>query len=155
MAFWKFWTIFVLTAVGMVILHKSINLEYYLIQLDITHLSLVILGIFFCTNIAIGYYSYLVQFQQQRFDQNKFNNLWFSSDAVLSIGMIGTLIGFLIVLINGFTDFDTSSTEQMKKVIAHIATGMGVAIITTLTGLVCSLITKLQLMLLEGENEKI
>ena len=69
--------------------------------------------------------------------------------------MVGTLIGFLIVLIAGFADIDTSNADNMKKVIGTIATGMGVAIITTLTGLVCSLLTKLQLVMLDGENEKV
>jgi len=74
---------------------------------------------------------------------------WFISDALLSLGMIGTLIGFLIVLGQAFTDIDPSNIESMTNAISVLASGMSTALITTLTGLSFSLWLKLQLVILE------
>jgi len=156
MAFWKWWTVFVLTVIGIIILDGKADLPHYLFVIDVTYLSFIILTTFTCCTLLIGYYNYCVQFKPiDRYPDTKFNLLWFTSEAMLGLGMIGTLIGFYIVLSTGFAELDTSSADQMKKTIASVASGMGIAIITTLTGLCCSLATKLQLVLLESENEKI
>ena len=55
MAYWKWWTVFVLTITALVISKQVVDLKYYLIDLDITHLSLVIIAIFTCTSLVIGY----------------------------------------------------------------------------------------------------
>ena len=73
---------------------------------------------------------------------------WFASDAVLSIGMVGTLFGFLMVLGQSFTDIDTSSVESMTDAIGILATGMSTALVTSLVGLIASLWLKLQLVIL-------
>jgi hypothetical protein len=73
----------------------------------------------------------------------------------MSIGMVGTLIGFLIVLTTTFTDIDTTSAAAMKEVIGTLASGMGIALMTSLMGLITSIILKLQLVLMENSNEEI
>ena len=79
------------------------------------------------------------------------NNMsWFLSDAVLSLGMVGTLFGFLLVLDSAFTEIDTSSTESMTEAIGVLASGMSTALVTSLVGLLSSLWLKLQLVILEG-----
>ena len=65
-----------------------------------------------------------------------------SKDMVMSIGMVGTLIGFLIVLTTTFTDIDTTSAAAMKEVIGTLASGMGIALMTSLIGLISSIILK-------------
>lgn len=155
MAFWKWWTVIVLTCASVVLVNQTVDLKFYVVDSDKTHLSLVILAIFAFVSAMIGYFNYYIHFKNQSFNSDRFNLFWFASDAVLTIGMIGTLIGFQIVLTNGFAEFDNTSVEQMKKVISHVAIGMGIAIITTLTGLVCGLIMKYQLVMLDGENAKL
>ena len=81
--------------------------------------------------------------------------MWFFSDVVMSIGMVGTLIGFLVVLTTVFADIDTTSTEAMKQVIGNLANGMGIALTTSLCGLIASIILKFELILLESDNEKV
>jgi len=74
---------------------------------------------------------------------------WFTSDAVLSVGMVGTLFGFLLVLGSAFTEIDTASTESMTEAIGVLASGMSTALVTSLVGLISSLWLKLQLVILE------
>jgi hypothetical protein len=77
---------------------------------------------------------------------------WFIADAVMSIGMVGTLLGFLIVLTSAFENVDTSDTQAMQDVIGQLASGMGTALLTSLMGLISSVILKFQLVMLEANN---
>lgn len=66
--------------------------------------------------------------------------------------MVGTLVGFITVLSTAFGDVDAANPEQLKQILSVIATGMGTALVTTLVGLVSSLILKTQLVQLEEAN---
>ena len=127
----------------------------YLLVADKSKISLGILIVTTICSLSIGYLAYKVQFAQMKIREESLHPYWFFSDVVLSLGMVGTLIGFLLVLTTTFNDIDNTSTEAMKKVIAELASGMGIALITSLTGLICSIILKFELVLLESENAKI
>ena len=43
----------------------------------------------------------------------------------------------------------------MKRVIGTLASGMGIALLTSLCGLVSSILLKFELVLLDAENEKV
>lgn len=155
MAFWKWWTTFVLVVFGLVYAHTEVNLFYYLFELDITRLSAFIIIIFLACNIYLSYLTFMSQFYREYYWENDFKPLWFWSDAVLNIGMIGTLIGFMFVLMSAFGSIDTTSTDELKEIIIQVSHGMGIAIVTTLTGSIASLILKAQILMLEMENEKL
>ena len=72
----------------------------------------------------------------------------------LALGMIGTVIGFLLMLGTAFSDLDVTSSEALQAALASMAVGMSTALYTTLIGLVCSLIIKVQLMNLEVALEE-
>ena len=63
--------------------------------------------------------------------------------------MIGTVSGFIIVLNSAFGSIDVSNIATLQKALSSMATGMSTALWTTLTGLVCSLSLKIQLVNLE------
>ena len=73
---------------------------------------------------------------------------------MITLGLIGTVTGFIIMLGGAFADLDLSNIGQAKEVIRDMAAGMSTALTTTLVGLVCSIITKLQLMNLEYDHRK-
>ena len=64
--------------------------------------------------------------------------------------MVGTLIGFLIVLTTTFTNISDYTPEELKSIIGTLASGMGIALITSLTGLLSSILLKFQLVLLDA-----
>lgn len=68
---------------------------------------------------------------------------WFASEACLNIGMIGTVIGFIMMLV-GFTDVDTSSVEKIQDLLGSMSGGMSTALYTTLVGLICSQALKIE-----------
>ena len=69
---------------------------------------------------------------------------WFISDFVLTIGMIGTVSGFLIMLTGAFAGVDIGDEEAMKSVLEKMSKGMSTALYTTLFGLICGGLLKIQ-----------
>ena len=68
---------------------------------------------------------------------------WFASDFCLSIGMIGTVIGFIMML-SGLAQVDVSDINTVQGLIKNLGSGMSTALYSTLTGLVCSSLLKVQ-----------
>lgn len=143
MYMWKWWFVFNVGVLALAVGQFQFGLMSLLYGADSTYLSFLILAIAVGTSVALG----VVRKTVRGSDNNMF---WFLSDAVLSIGMVGTLFGFLLVLGSAFTDVDTTSTESMTAAIAVLAAGMSTALTTSLVGLVSSLWLKLQLVILEG-----
>ena len=142
----KWWLIFCLTLVGMcTCVYFNIHKELYVA--DVTRLSFLIISIFSCTSAWIGMKTYKVGIQQ---DYNQQSNVgWFISESCLALGMVGTVTGFLIMLGTAFENVDVSNAMTLQQALSDMATGMSTALWTTLVGLVCSLIIKVQLVNLE------
>ncbi len=73
---------------------------------------------------------------------------WFVSDICLSVGMVGTVIGFIMML-GSFGQIDVTDTANSSAIMASLSSGMAIALITTLVGLVCSIALKVQYFNLE------
>jgi len=73
---------------------------------------------------------------------------WLWSDIVLSLGMIGTVIGFMMMLA-GFVGVDFSDFDSVQALITKLSAGMATSLSTTLVGLIASVILKLQFFGLE------
>lgn len=73
----------------------------------------------------------------------------FIVDALLKLGLLGTIIGFILMLmpIGALTDFDPS---MMQRVLSAMSGGMGVSLYTTLVGLVTHLLLRGQYWLLDS-----
>ena len=151
---WKWWTIFVILAFVSIFMELYISISHYLFVVDITYLSFLIVLLFLVSNSFLAYFSYSIQYKKTKISETALKPLWFTSDAMLSLGMVGTLIGFMMVLGNAL-DIDAVTSDELKKVIAEVASGLSVALITTLTGLICSIILKIQLVLLDVDNENL
>jgi len=153
MTFWKWWTSIVVLALSLAFIQYNIDIFGFVYENDPTRITMLIGAIFILSTIKVGLESWKRQFLYDT--ENDMSMIWFVSDAVMSIGMIGTLVGFIMVLTTTFTDIDTTSAQAMKEVISKLAQGMGIALLTTLTGLVTSVILKLQLVMLDTADEKI
>jgi hypothetical protein len=67
----------------------------------------------------------------------------FSADLQLKLGLVGTIVGFIYMLLplDSLEDFSIAS---MKSVLTFMSTGMGVALYATLAGLVGAILVKMQ-----------
>jgi len=115
---------------------------------DVTKLSFVIIALFFLTSIAIGLKTWKSKTKQLK--DTELDSLWFTSESMLTLGMIGTVAGFILMLGDSFSNIDTSNPETLKAALAAMAVGMSTALYTTLIGLICAQLTKVQLINLES-----
>ena len=80
---------------------------------------------------------------------NKHSVGYLAVDVLLKLGLTGTVIGFILMLlpIGEIKDFDP---EILQKLLSTMSGGMAVALYTTLTGLVTSMILKFQYFVLDS-----
>ena len=73
---------------------------------------------------------------------------WFISDFLLKLGLVGTVIGFILML-NSVTLIENFDLTMMQNLLQQMSGGMKVALYTTLSGLITSILLSLQYKYLE------
>ena len=142
--FMYWWLVTVIQAILVGITAYFGSMEF-LWNTDITKLSFFTMALWIGTSAVIGYSSYN--------SKTNYDTPWFVAESCMTVGMIGTVIGFILMLGSSFADLDPSNIESMREVITDMAAGMSTALLTTLTGLIASLFLKVQIVVLEYENE--
>ena len=71
---------------------------------------------------------------------------WLAADISLKLGLLGTVIGFILML-QPISELNNTSPEELKVALSSMSSGMAVALFTTLTGLVSSILIRLQFQL--------
>ena len=79
---------------------------------------------------------------------------WFCSDIMLKLGLIGTVIGFIIML-SSLSDITTFDVTLLQGVLTTMGSGMGVALYTTLSALVTGVLIAVQYYNLESGCEEL
>ena len=142
--FLQWWLFFVLQ---IIILGASYvyELHLYILNNDQTYISFILIGIWLLTSMRIGYkLGKNIQTSNEKF--------WFIAETCMAIGMMGTVLGFILMLGgSNLASIDPTDVEGMKNVIGQLASGMATALLTTLTGLIVSVSLRTQLMIGEGE----
>jgi len=142
--FLQWWLFFVLQ---LIILGASYvyKLHLFILNNDQTYISFILIGIWLITSMRIGY----KLLKHIKTSNEKF---WFVAETCMAIGMMGTVLGFILMLGgSNLASIDPTDVEGMKNVIGQLASGMSTALLTTLTGLIVSVSLRTQLMIGEGE----
>ena len=147
----KWWLIFCLTLLGFGTLYYF-NMHSQLYYADVTKLSFLIIIIFMFTSVWIGRKTY--DLETTSVIDDKIDVGWFIAESCLALGMVGTVTGFLYMLGTAFENIDITNATTLQDALASMARGMSTALYTTLTGLIASLIIKIQLVNYEI-NEKL
>ena len=130
---------------------------------DATKLSYVLLLLFVFMSVWCGYKTwrlsvFLDSNKTEKYIIEKIEHLmevgWFTSDLCLSIGMMGTVIGFIMML-SGFSNVNVEDLSTVQGMIKGLGVGMSTALFTTLTGLVCSALLKIQYFNLSQAIDKV
>lgn len=167
--FLRWWLFIMLISVG-VFICWNLGLFDEMWKKDVTKISFIILAIFSYMSAWCGIKTWRLSALSVNI-RNKTSNRkrskrikelskigWFTSDIFLTLGMIGTLIGFIVMFRDAFSALDLSNVKSAQSVIGNVAIGMSTALYTTLVGLVASLLLKIQyfnleLGLRESKNE--
>jgi hypothetical protein len=116
-------------------------------DVDITKLTFLIYSVFIVFSVKTGIHTYQICKESTHTDPILRTNEvgWFASDMLLTLGMIGTVAGFIYMLSTSFAKMDPQNVISMRCVLTKMSAGMSTALYTTAAGLVCSLLLKLQL----------
>lgn len=147
--FLKWWLLFCVTIASSVYVY-NLGLFSKLWTLDLSKMSFVTLALYFLMTFYIGYQTWRVS-RKDRTDLDIHKAIialpgcWFSSEAMMAFGMMGTVIGFILALRPAFSNFTVAQSE----VIAQMAGGMATSCLATLCGLLTMVLTRTQLVSLE------
>ena len=134
--FW--WLLICLTSLFIYLMYDfGLLIPFY--TKDETMLTYFITILFVTTSCSIGYKN-LVQ-------SKSYDIEWFISDIVLTLGMIGTIIGFILMLSGTFDTLQIANVESVRLLIASMSKGLYTALNTTLAGLISSALLKTQLVI--------
>tara|TARA_B100000123_G_C25734950_1_gene431113 strand:- start:511 stop:963 length:453 start_codon:yes stop_codon:yes gene_type:complete len=126
------------------------NFFHELYEKDITKISFVIISIYLITSLFIGRLAFKLKNGESI--ESGLGVGWFISESMLALGMIGTVAGFILMLGSSFEGLDVENIESLKQTLTDMAIGMSTALYTTLTGLIFSQFTKVQLVNLESND---
>jgi hypothetical protein len=121
-----------------------------LLEHDQTFLGFFTFGLFMISTLVAGWKTWLFSYRDTYTATKKG---WFLSETMLTIGMTGTFIGLILMFGESFNSIDVTNPTSMKNVVTDVASGLSTALYTTLVGLVCSTLLKLQLINLEDGTE--
>lgn len=142
--FLRWWLVFWLSVFAGVAA-GAIGFYPYLWRSDASYISWACLGLYGLMTAFVGQQTC----RSRKGDQSFRAHLpvcWFAANALLALGMIGTLVGFMLLLqsLSGM-----GATPDMQKVLGSMMVGFSTAGLTTIVGLSCSLLLKLQLINLQ------
>ena len=146
----RWWLFFAVASLGTVALSLS-GVIHKVNQADFTKISFLIYAVFAIFTIRTGIETYRLCREDKVTNRHitlyykKSDIGWFVSDMLLTLGMIGTVAGFIYMLDTSFSEMDPQNVISMQGVLAKMSAGMSTALYTTAAGLVCSLLLKLQL----------
>jgi hypothetical protein len=150
--FLRWWLLAMLIATGATVCYQF-NVFHTLWDMDNTKLSFVIIGLFTGVSLWVGGATWragslmrLLKIPARSLKRVEYveDTAWFMSDVVLTLGMIGTVCGFILMLMSGFEGIDASDPKTLQVMLAKMSAGMSTALFTTLAGLVASVLLKLQ-----------
>ena len=78
----------------------------------------------------------------------------FASDTLMKLGLLGTIIGFIIMLAP-IAGLDASDKSMLKSSMGLMSDGMAVAMYTTLAGLVGSILLRIQYYMLDSATAQV
>ncbi len=78
----------------------------------------------------------------------------FASDTLMKLGLLGTIIGFIIMLAPIAT-LDAADKAAMKTSMGLMSDGMAVAMYTTLAGLIGSILVRIQYYMLDSATQRV
>jgi len=115
---------------------------------DLTYITFLITVVTMLTTLSLGYKFKLP-------DADTVDVEWFVSDVVLTLGMLGTIIGFMIMLRGTFSSIEFNDANSIRLALSSMSQGLFTALNTTLIGLVSSIILKVQLVVYENVKDNV
>jgi len=136
--FIRWWVVFSIMAIA-ILTALFAGFGSFILHGDRTYLSWLILTIFFGASLHLGYKAYV------RGTEADFNVTTYFIETCTSLGLLGTIIGLIMMIVGAFHSLDISNQASIKTALVAMSSGIGTALITTLVGLISALFLRFQL----------
>jgi len=146
----RWWLQFTIINVLMVVLYM-IGIVDKFNDVDFTKISFLIFVLFYIFTLRNGWISYKISKKQylNHVDIDTYsNNLepgLFISRLLFQLGLIGTVIGMSVMLDTSLATISISNFTSMQSAISQMSSGMATALYTTIAGLICGNVLRIQL----------
>lgn len=117
--------------------------------MDVSKISFIIITLYVGVTVLIGSMTRKAEkdyVTNQRQLETYSPVCWQLAGKMQDLGLIGTVIGFMVLLGPTFAGINLADTVATQKMLAFMGLGMATALTTTLVGLVCAVLTRLQLL---------
>lgn len=150
----RWWMIVFSIFTGAMVLQEDGVLFPYLLEVDHSRLTLLNLGLFLFVTPFVGWLTYNICIKGQKQYVKHLDACHFAANSLMAIGMMGTLVGFMMMFSENMAHIDTSNVDTVKQVVVQMSRGFSTGIVTTLVGVITSTLLKLQLVNLENAIEE-
>lgn len=113
---------------------------------DKTKLTFLSFGIFYITTLIIGYKTWIENVKHKSVSHHI---EWYITETLMAVGILGTVSGFIMMTKNGFN----ANVGDLQNSLKEMSQGMSTALYNTIVGLTGSILLRLQLVVVEGNNE--
>ena len=142
----EWWLLFCSSVTGLALCWQFGLLDA-LQRADQSYLGFVCVAVYFLSCLRAGWLTAMAQKGHHIAESLPF--MWLVSETLLAIGLLGTLIGFMLGGA-GFADLNPENVAQTQRALGVMAQGMSTAVVTTLVGLITSVLLKFQLVAIES-----
>jgi hypothetical protein len=111
---------------------------------DQTHITILMLALFVILTAFIGWMT-LTSNSHSEVRAQYIDFCWFGSDALMRLGIITTVLGFVLMFNGKMHGLDLSNAQNVKDLVVQISQGLTTALTGTLVGVVTSMLTGAQL----------
>ena len=117
-------------------------------RMDASKISFLIIAVFSGATAWCGILAW--RFDDAAKDDNlsnierKAEHGWFAAVICEKLGLLGTIWGFMMILVGGFSTLQNADQQALTTLLERVGAGMATAFLTTLVGLVSSILLTLQ-----------
>lgn len=148
--FLRWWGIFTLSMVAFFTC-RSYGFTDFCIQEDASYICITVFWLYILQSILCCRATYQYCAGVDLTTTKKQLDLgWFVSELCLNLGLLGTLIGFVMML-SGFRTLSIDDPSTSQALLTQLGKSMATALLTTVTGLVCGIALKFQYFNLNSE----
>lgn len=119
----------------------------FLWNADQTHITLGMLGIFVFVSAFIGWLTLTLKYDNVDNPVRKeyVDSCWFVSDSLMRLGIVTTVLGFILMFNGKLVGLDLSNIESVRQLVVQLSGGLTTALTGTLVGVVTSMLTGAQI----------
>lgn len=121
-----------------------------IMAVDVTHLTSVNLVLFVIVSLILGRNTYILNLDNTEDVRKALNLGHFMSSFCMSIGLLGTVIGLIIMVQTQVAGVNTSDPASMLTLVGTVMSALGTALYTTAVGIGTAMLIQIQCFNLEA-----